>query len=136
VIVPRAKRTIYWTDGGADLIRPIHHSPPLNQKTPSQQGRRCSRRGTTLLSDTFSRPDSLGRANERWSSPITGFRRRHLLPVWGWLGEFDLLGAFRNACRAHTVFFRLADGWSSTPAVMFYSIGLIVAYLIWIRQYW
>jgi len=31
---------------------------------------------------------------------------------------------------------RLAGGWFTTPAVMFISMGLIVAYLVWVRQYW
>jgi len=93
----------------------FHDSPSLNQKTPSRQGRRSQRRGTTLLPDAPSCSDSLGRANGRWSSPATGLHRCHL-PLSGRQGEFDLL-AFRTTCRALTGWPRLAGEWSTTPAV-------------------
>jgi len=79
MIVPWRIRGISSTDQ-IDPVFPFtnHYSPSLNKKTPSQQGRRWLRRGTTLLPDALTSPDSLGRDNERTSSSVTVFHRRHL----------------------------------------------------------
>jgi len=87
---------------------------------------------------------ALDQGRTAWAA-LTGGGRRRLLyftgaicPLdWGWQGEFDLC-VWRSAAPAGllTELSRLADGRSTTPAVMFISMGLIVAYLVWVRQYW
>ncbi|MDY6846015.1 MAG: hypothetical protein SVP52_02635 [Chloroflexota bacterium] len=61
----------------------------FKQKTPSRQGRRFQRRGTTLLPGAQISPDSLGRDNVRWTSLVVVFTSA-ICSVLSWQGEFNL----------------------------------------------
>ena len=77
----------------------IHISLITNNHSPIKN-KNAVQTGTTSITPRYHpasrstwRPDSLGRANGRWTSPVNGFGRCHLLHLRGWRGEFSLGGA-------------------------------------------
>jgi len=103
---------------GSDTTPP-HSSEQLLFKIKNfvQTGTKLKLRGTTLLPSAQTRLDSLGRANGRWASLVTGFGQRHLSLVW--TGEASSTFGCSATPAGLTLFSRLAGGWFTTPAMMF-----------------